>query len=139
MLRLAINGANDPRVISFTERLTNTGDPVSRIFEFVKTKIKYERDPKGTEQLSSPWVTIQKGYEDCDGKVVLAMAMLKVIGIESRFMVQAVKNDRFNHVLLQFYEDEQWINFDPTYNKNIHVIGWRYPEADREQIFSKVA
>lgn len=56
---------------------------VAQIHRFVRDGIRYQRDPNQEEQLSDPISVLQRGYDDCDGKVVTAVALLRGLGLEA--------------------------------------------------------
>ena len=97
------------------------------LFDLVQTGIRYTRDINGVETLSTPIMTLQGRLGDCDDQVVLLATLLESVGYPTRFIVAGYNYPgQFDHVYLQAWLDDQWINMDPTEQ---HPMGWAAPGA----------
>lgn len=82
--------AVDPRVVELATRIVRPfrSDAwrrmASEIHRWVRDGIKYQRDPNRREQLADAWTTISRGYDDCDGKARVAVAMARAVGLDAR-------------------------------------------------------
>ncbi|MBX3128402.1 MAG: transglutaminase family protein [Polyangiaceae bacterium] len=78
-----------PELVDLAHRLAGHLRPddyvgrATQIHRFVRDGIKYQRDPGQVEQLADPISVLQRGYDDCDGKVVLAVALMRALGLEA--------------------------------------------------------
>lgn len=93
----------DPRLTAFANRLTQHLDPndtegrVREIHRFVRDSIRYQHDPM-YEQFAHPWVILNKGFDDCDGKSTLFVALLVSLGIDARIRPVYNALGQFVHV-----------------------------------------
>lgn len=140
MQRLAEAGARDPDVrATAIEIVTAAGaqghDPETQagaLHEFVRDRVLFVSDVAGVETLQSPRVTLRVMAGDCDDRATLLAAMLRAIGIPSRFRVIAADPRRprsFSHVYVVARVGSRDIALDPTYRSN--AAGWQYPLATR--------
>lgn len=86
MRELADEYSRHPAIVELAQRLTRRirepFDQVATLHRFVRDGIRYERDPNRREQLATPTAVLAKGYDDCDGKVVLCCSLVRAIGID---------------------------------------------------------
>ena len=140
MQRLAEAGARDPDVrATAIEIITAAGarghDPALQagaLHEFVRDRVLFVGDVAGVETVQSPRVTLRVMAGDCDDRATLLAAMLRAIGIRSRFRVIAADPRRrrsFSHVFVIATVSGRDIALDPTYRSN--AAGWQYPLATR--------
>lgn len=95
------------------------------LFNSVRDNIRYLRDVHNVETLSDPLTTINRKVGDCDDKSVLLATLAESIGYPSRFVVAGYKPEKnYEHVYLQLWANNQWIDADPTENK---PLGWFPP------------
>lgn len=96
------------------------------LHEFVRDRIRYVRDIEGVETVHTPLQTLTQGYGDCDDKVTLEAALLRSIGLHSRFVAVGYSAPgQFEHVYLEVRlgpRDTGWIASDPT---EPVPFGWR--------------
>jgi transglutaminase-like putative cysteine protease len=139
MRALARKGATHPMVIETAQRiLRDAGVPprsaaaLRALFEWVRDHIRFQRDPQGIEQLSWPHRTLEKGHEDCDGKITLLAALARAAGVPGTFSfraigTQALRPGFFEHVYGVARARGVRIALDPTYAGTRY--GWEYPHA----------
>ena len=97
------------------------------LFDLVQTGIRYTRDINGVETISTPIMTLQGRLGDCDDQVVLLATLLEAVGYPTRFVVSGYNDPgQFEHVYLQAWLNDQWVNMDPTEQ---HPMGWAAPGA----------
>lgn len=102
----AFDDARDPEIVRFASALARPHAPddylaiTREIFRWVRDGIRYQRDPGGLEEFESAGTILRRGWDDCDGKVKLAVALLRSLGIEAD--VEPVwKNGNLSHVQLR--------------------------------------
>lgn len=96
---------------------------IASVFEFVKNRITYRRDPVDQERVQDTRRTLfefQSG--DCDDKVVALASLLGAIGAKSRFVVCGYSSDNFHHVYLEVFDGGGWVPLDPTNERA--TVGW---------------
>lgn len=83
-----------------TAGVTNERLRAERLHRWVRDQIAYATDPDG-EQLADSETVLARGYDDCDGKSRLFVALCIAAGLEAR--IRAVFNERgdFTHVQAQ--------------------------------------
>lgn len=94
------------------------------IFNFVRDHVRYIRDVNGVETLQSPDITLQLQLGDCDDQTTLLASMLESIGYPTRFVVAGYSGDQFDHVYLQAWINDHWVDMDAT---EPHPMGWAAP------------
>lgn len=57
-----------------------------RMFDFVKERVRFAKDPRGVETLQHPRLTLQRGAGDCDDISTLLAALQETIGLKTRFI-----------------------------------------------------
>ena len=98
------------------------------IYEFVKTNIRYTRDPHNVELIQAANITLQRGQGDCDDHVCLVCALAGAVGLPCG--VETIKCDPnfpndFSHVYPIIKTNRGWRAADTTvFESN---FGWRPP------------
>lgn len=82
------------------------------IRDWIKSNIRYTRDPYKTETLQDPLVTLQLEAGDCDDQSVLFGALASSLGHRVRFRI--VGKERPSHVFPEVFIQGQWHNMDTT-------------------------
>ena len=120
MAMLARDGVGSDDVRNTARTLTQslaqkdfTGE-ASRIFYFVRDKIRYVKDPSGLEMLHTPAILLQIKAGDCDDKAILAAALLLSIGHRVRFVAIGLAPGQFSHVWLQDFLNGKWVDLETT-------------------------
>jgi transglutaminase-like putative cysteine protease len=100
---------------------------LAAVFRFVRDRIRFTRDPIGTEWLQAPAYTLSRGVGDCDDKATLLVAMLKSIGAPAalRFKVIGETPAGFSHVYVEAAAGGRRIPMDPT--RAGTPFGWELP------------
>lgn len=122
----AIRDATDPMIVQFASRLARPFAPddwlaiVRTIFQWVRDGIRYQHDPNRQEDFSDAVTILRRGYDDCDGKVKVAVALMRALGIEAD--VNPVWRDGYlSHVQLR-------VKFPGSLRVPGNVDGWIYGE-----------
>ena len=90
MQRRAAKDARDPMVVSWASRIARPFAPddylgiARELFRWVRDGIRYQRDPDRREELAPARVVLDRGWDDCDGKVRLFVAGLRSLGLDAR-------------------------------------------------------
>ena len=119
------------------------------IGEFVKTHIRYVKDPVGTESLQAPDMMIRMmkdaGYAmgDCDDMSLLIAALLMSIGIRPAFRAVKYKasSPTYNHIYVVVYENNINNSSSPGPVKRLAIdaivkdrpIGYELPHFDGKE------
>lgn len=135
MRRLAQQGAVDPMVRDTAVNvIREAGVPggdfpgeVAALFNYVRDRIHYVRDPHNAELLQSPANTIRFGYGDCDDKTTLLCALLLAIGNRARVVMRAIATGgrEFSHVFPLVEVGGRLLALDATYQGT--PLGWQHP------------
>jgi hypothetical protein len=99
---------------------------VAALFSVVRDGCRYTKDILGIETLSSPDKTLIGKIGDCDDQATLLAALIESVGYPTRFVIAGYHNEDYEHVYLQVWAADQWIDLDPT---EPHPMGWEPPGA----------
>jgi hypothetical protein len=132
MAELARKGAAQPAVqqvaLKATEHLppdssghANRRDrrAVARaVYNYILGAVAYRHDDHGVEQLQTPLASVRIGAGDCDDMAVLAAALLKSLGVPTRFRAIATSSaapHAYTHVYCQYQDGlGEWRSCDPV-------------------------
>jgi transglutaminase-like putative cysteine protease len=99
------------------------------LYNFLKSYIRFERDPFGVEMLQEPIVTLNRKAGDCDDHTILACAIFGAVGFP--YAIKTIKADsrrpdEFSHVYAVVnIPGKGWLgadtSVDPAY------LGWEPP------------
>lgn len=90
---LDANASLDSRLSSvrdFAASVARAHDPndqegvIRDLHSFVRDSIRYQRDPNREEQFADAATVLARGYDDCDGKARLFVALCRAGGLEAR-------------------------------------------------------
>jgi len=88
------------------------------IFDFVRSRVKYIKDPVGYDQLSPPIRTIYQGYGDCEDNAVLLASLLESIGIPTKLKLVATRGPKYDHIYvlagIPLDSKVRWMPLDTT-------------------------
>jgi transglutaminase-like putative cysteine protease len=102
---------------------------IKALHAFVRDKIRYVKDVRDVETLTTPETLLAIGAGDCDDKSVLLAALLESINHPTRFVAIAFAPDDFVHVFAETRVGNNWIALETTEPVE---IGWTPPGvADR--------
>lgn len=129
MVRLARNGKGSYIVRRLAVQLVsdvkqkNWLEEVRAIQEYVRDQVRYVKDIRGMETVSTPKKTLEAMAGDCDDKSLLTAALLEAIGHPTRFVAVGYTPNNYVHVLVETKVANQWIPVETTENV---PLGW-YP------------
>jgi len=110
-----------------------TGE-IRALHKFVRDNIRYVRDIRGIETVSTPAMTLSIGQGDCDDKATLLAALLETIGHKTRFVAVGFQPGQYAHVLVETKIGKRWIPLETTEPVN---VGWYPPNvASRMTIYN---
>lgn len=125
MERMASAGATNPSVVLFAQELVRNGPEYGKMADLeailagVRRCMRYTPDPVGVETVKAPWFTVAeiqakgRAVMDCDDASVLAAALIRSVGIPTRFRVIKDDPQEFTHVYLEALMDNGWVRVDP--------------------------
>lgn len=129
MSRLANDAQMDPAIRALTERVVRGLFPHDYLSEYVavlcwiRTHIRYTRDPVTIEQVKTPRAVIETESADCDEMGTLAAAMVGTIGGKSRFVAATFKGGagQLTHVWAEGWEpnSKAWVILDPVPGRRV--------------------
>ncbi|HJV40005.1 MAG TPA: transglutaminase domain-containing protein [Geothrix sp.] len=101
-----------------------------RLFEFVRTRIRYINDPAGQEYFQSVPGIWKSQMGDCEDFTALLAALFTAAGIKVRARVIRVPNaEGWAHIYLMAFLDGAWRAFDATEK---WPAGWQFPKRTAE-------
>lgn len=105
-----------------------------RIFDFVRSSIRYLQDTHDVELIHDPITLLEVGQGDCDDMSVLAASLLESIGHPIRFVVTGyTAPDVFEHVYVETLIGTRWIALECTEDV---PFGWAMPGAVARMVFN---
>lgn len=84
------------------------------LFEWVRSHVRYVRDPVGVETVQAPDVTLRLLAGDCDDQSVLLAALAMSVGLAVRWRVIGESPQNFSHIYLEILADGRWCPADTT-------------------------
>jgi len=134
MRRLAMASQADVRLrglaTSIVRRLKQQ-DYISEyaaILDWVRRHIRYVRDPRTVEQVSTPQATLSVGTGDCDDMAVLISSLVGHIGGSTRFRAGAFKRSggvpMLSHVWVEAFDPatRAWVVLDPVPGQRVNSM-----------------
>ena len=99
---------------------------IDACFSLVRDGVRYVRDINDVETIATPMITMASKIGDCDDQSVLLASLFESIGYPTRFVIAGYSEPGvFEHVYLQVYAANCWIDCDPTEQ---HPLGWSAPD-----------
>lgn len=110
-LRLMVNLVRayktDPAIVRFSRRvLLECGVPeknpmaeVTCLQHWVRDNVRYVRDVREVETLSTPVEILKERSGDCDDKSLLLATLLEAVGYKTRFGAIGVRGGGYSHVM----------------------------------------
>lgn len=92
MRETARGSARAPDIVELASRLVHALRPddwidqVRMIHRWVRDGVRYQHDPDHHEQLADASAVAHKGFDDCDGKAVLFVALCRAVGIDAEVL-----------------------------------------------------
>jgi hypothetical protein len=124
--QLAENIVRDVREKSYIEE-------ARAVQEYVRDHIRYTRDIRDTETVSTPEQTIARGLGDCDDKSLLTAALLESVGHPTRFVAVGRSPGQFVHVLVETKIASRWIPVETTEQV---PLGWYPPGLNYRLVYN---
>ena len=93
---------------------------IYQMFDFISKKVKFKKDPKNTELVMRPRLTLKRMAGDCDDKTVLFLAWLKLKKIPAGYSIVSEKLNKPYHHIFPFVRNKSGgtIDLDATYHYN---------------------
>ena len=118
MWRLINRDTKDPKVVAIAKQMKGRDDfqTIKNIFQYVRTNYHYKSDPDDTEWITAPkyMASGQVTGEDCDGLVMITVALLQAARIPARIKVIAWRMHDYTHVICEAKYAGNWMVLDPT-------------------------
>ena len=96
---------------------------INAIQRWVKTHIRYVRDPVHAEMLKTPHALLESPYGDCDDQATLVAALAQAIGFPARFIAIGMHDPCiFEHVYAEVRLGTVWVSVETTEPVE---IGWQ--------------
>lgn len=96
------------------------------ILNWVRTHIRYVRDPRTIEQVRTPDVTLETKTGDCDDQSVLIGTMVGLVGGPVRLVAGGFGGGRpvLSHVWTEAYDpvSKSWVVLDPVPGRRVHKM-----------------
>ena len=133
--RMLDDGIRSQVVRSKALQVSEEGDEVASIFEWIKDRYRYTPDPYGRELFTSPAKLLEQYEssgviaEDCDSASLLIAAMLGSIGKETKLVF--VGNDEIEHIIAVVNTPHGRIDLDLTTS---NPLGWVQPYQIRKDV-----
>lgn len=110
------------------------------VYRFVRNRIRYQRDPQGTEWIQSAPRTLEIGAGDCDCQALLAGSLLAAGGVKgaTRLSVVAVAPSRQpSHIFLEWQDPKtgRWWPMDSSWRGAGASFGWQ-PRFTRKFVYA---
>ena len=108
--------------------ISDKPDPIASIYDWIKTNVRYTKDPVDVELFISPAKMVNDYYQenplagDCDDQALLAVALYRSIGIESNVVIFDTKGEGYDHAVAQVFSDKLgWVTVDASSD---YPLGW---------------
>ncbi|MBS1766004.1 MAG: transglutaminase domain-containing protein [Acidobacteria bacterium] len=96
-----------------------------RIFEWIRSRIRYVNDPHGQELFTELELMLKRGMGDCDDMAAFLVTLFLAAGIPAKLRVIKTKKSKgWAHIYPVAYVDTKWRAFDATERQ---PAGWEYP------------
>lgn len=132
MVRVTREALLDARLRMFAEGLVRNVFPHDYLSEYaavlnwVRTHIRYSRDPMTIEQVKTPQVVLESETGDCDDASVLVGTLVGQLGAAVRYVAGAFKRDGngrpvLSHVWCEAFDPtaKAWVILDPVPGRNV--------------------
>lgn len=103
---------------------------IRALFEFVRSSLRYTRDPINVEQVTTAeGLILDHSHGDCDDFVVLLGSLLEAVGHPVRLkIVRKAERGPWRHIYLEVFVSGRWLPADPTNKKQ--PLGWEVQHGD---------
>jgi transglutaminase-like putative cysteine protease len=100
--------------------------------EYVRDHIRYVRDIRDVETVSTPEMTLDAMCGDCDDKALLVATLLECIGHPCRFVAVGYTENDYCHVLAEVRVGGAWVAVETTENV---PLGWYPPNMPARMVY----
>lgn len=120
MRQLVKDGKKNPRVLLTARALVRAlpgkayAQEAAAIHAFVRDRIRYVKDPRGVETLTTPDKLLELQQGDCDDKSILAASLLEALGHPTRFIACGNQPGIFQHVYVETKIRDKWVPVECT-------------------------
>ncbi len=90
----------------------DTAAEVAAIGRYVRTHIRYTKDPVDVESVSPPAWTLGARAGDCDDQAILVASLLRAVGIPARFVAVGPAKSHYVHVFPEARVGTAWVPID---------------------------
>lgn len=104
---------------------------VGNLHAFVRDRIRYVKDVRGVETLTTPEKMLEIMQGDCDDKSIVLASLLESIGHPTRFVAVGFSPLGYSHVLVETRIGNKWIPLETTENV---PVGWYPPGVTRRMV-----
>jgi len=120
--------------LQITSNIANKAymEEVRAIQEYVRDHIRYVKDIRDVETVSTSEKTIEQGAGDCDDKALLAATLLETIGHPTRFVAVGYQENVYCHVLMETKVGNNWVAVETTENV---PLGWYPPNMPARLVY----
>lgn len=141
MRQAAIQASVTLEVRSLAESIVENVPPkdfkgeLEAIQDWVRTNIRYTRDPLYAETLKLPRALLEARQGDCDDQATLVAALALSIGFKPRFVaIGTTQYGSFDHVYTEVkLGSVQWVSVETTENVE---LGWQPPGVKARFVFN---
>lgn len=105
---------------------------IKNLHAYVRDKIRYVRDIRGVETISTVDRILEAGQGDCDDKSVLLASLLESIGHPARFVAIKLGGDEFVHVYVETRIGNKWLALETTEPVD---VGWEPQGVTKRLIY----
>lgn len=102
------------------------GMQVAAVQNWVQKNIRYLKDVRGVETLTTPEKTLEFRQGDCDDQSILTATLLESIGHPTRFVAVSFMPGSYSHVLTETLIGPRWVPIETTENV---PMGWFPPNT----------
>ena len=108
-----IKASREPEIMRLALSFSGSGgDVIGNVYSFVKSNIRYEKEPFGCDNFQYPTYTLRVRFGDCEDHTMLIGSILRANGHMVGFKVAKVSDGY--HVYPVVYRDGRWIALDTT-------------------------
>lgn len=127
----------DPSLRLFAEKLVTGVFPHDYLSEYVavanwvRTHIRYSRDPITIEQLKTPQAVLETETGDCDDLAILVGSLVGTLGAKVRFVAGGFAVNSLSHVWCEAWEPniKAWVVLDPVPGRRVGQMLGRLVET----------
>lgn len=114
------------KAVEITRDLPNKDNlsELRALHQWVKDNIRYVRDVRGIETLTTPETLLDIRAGDCDDHATLLASLAESIGYPTRFVAIGRPLSGYSHVFSEAFNRGQWVPMETTESVE---LGWLPP------------